>query len=76
MSAPVQQFKSQADVVSRDLRHREFIQTALNNYAVVRDKNRNAFRNYPAARQAAVMAGIANLDADRAGIEVGLIAPA
>ncbi|HOP95926.1 MAG TPA: LutB/LldF family L-lactate oxidation iron-sulfur protein [Verrucomicrobiota bacterium] len=53
MSAPVQQFKSQADVVSRDLRHREFIQTALNNYAVVRDKNRNAFRNYPAARQAA-----------------------
>jgi L-lactate dehydrogenase complex protein LldF len=53
MTAPAQQFKSQAKVLARDLRHREIIQTALRNYEVVRDKTRGAFQDYQAARQAA-----------------------
>src|SRR5262245_29146464 len=52
MTAPAQQFKSQARVLTRDLRHREIIQTALRNYEVVRDKTRGAFQDYEAARQA------------------------
>ncbi|HLP77086.1 MAG TPA: LutB/LldF family L-lactate oxidation iron-sulfur protein [Candidatus Paceibacterota bacterium] len=53
MSSPFQQFKRQAEVLTHDLRHREFIQTALGKYAVVRDKSRGAFQDYQAARQAA-----------------------
>ncbi len=53
MTAPVQQFKRQAEVLTHDLRHREIIQTALGKYAVVRDKNRGAFQDYQSARQAA-----------------------
>jgi L-lactate dehydrogenase complex protein LldF len=47
------QFRQQAEKLTHDLRHREIIQTALGNYAVVRDKNKAAFQDWPAARQAA-----------------------
>src|SRR3954468_7482527 len=50
---PSRQFLSQAEVLTHDLRHREIIQTALRKYEVVRDKNRGAFQDYQAARQAA-----------------------
>src|SRR5690348_16896748 len=53
MSSPVQQFKEQAEILTHDLRHRDFIQTALRKYEVVRDKTRGAFRDYRSARQAA-----------------------
>lgn len=53
MSAPAQQFKQQASLLTRDLRHRTLIQTALRNYEVVRDRNRAAFQDWQAARQSA-----------------------
>src|SRR5947207_2300126 len=46
-------FKSQAVLLTRDLRHRELIQTAIRKYEVVRDKSRAAFQDWQAARQAA-----------------------
>ncbi len=53
MNTPAQDFKTHAQSLTRDLRHRALIQTALRNYEVVRDKNRDAFQDWPAARQAA-----------------------
>jgi L-lactate dehydrogenase complex protein LldF len=53
MNAFVRQFKDQAQLLTRDLRHRQLIQTALRNYEVVRDKTRAAFQDWSAARQAA-----------------------
>jgi L-lactate dehydrogenase complex protein LldF len=53
MSAPAQEFKTRARVLTRDLRHRALIQTGLRNYEVVRDRNRAAFQNWEKARQAA-----------------------
>src|SRR3974390_2715363 len=53
MTTPAQQFKSQARLLTRDLRHRALIQTALRNYEVVRDRNRAAFQDWEKARQAA-----------------------
>ena len=53
MSSPVEQFKAQAEILTRDLHHREVIQTALGKYEVVRDKSRGAFQDYRSARQAA-----------------------
>lgn len=53
MSAPAREFKTQASLLTRDLRHRALIQTALRNYEVVRDRNRAAFQDWQAARQAA-----------------------
>jgi L-lactate dehydrogenase complex protein LldF len=53
MSAASQEFKAQARLLTRDLRHRELIQTALGKYTVVRDKTKSAFQDWPAARQAA-----------------------
>jgi L-lactate dehydrogenase complex protein LldF len=53
MSSPFQQFKTQAEILTHDLRHRAIIQTALEKYTVVRDKARGAFQNYATARQAA-----------------------
>lgn len=53
MSSPAKQFKAQAGILTQDLRLRATIQTALEKYAVVRDENRGAFQDYPAARQAA-----------------------
>ena len=53
MSAPVNEFKIQAQRLTHDLRHRQLIQTALSNYEVVRDRNRAAFQDWSSARQAA-----------------------
>ena len=53
MSALSHQFKSQARLLTRDLRHRGLIQTALHNYEVVRDRTRSAFQDWAGARQAA-----------------------
>lgn len=53
MSSPLQQFKQQAEILTRDLRHRETIQTALRNYEAVRDKTRGSFSDWQSARQAA-----------------------
>jgi L-lactate dehydrogenase complex protein LldF len=53
MSAAAQEFKTQARLLSADLRHRQLIQTALSKYEVVRDQNKEAFQNWEAARQAA-----------------------
>jgi L-lactate dehydrogenase complex protein LldF len=48
-----QDFKTQAVQLTRDLRHRQIIQTALRKYEAVRDKNRAAFQDWQSARQAA-----------------------
>jgi L-lactate dehydrogenase complex protein LldF len=56
MTTPARDFKTQAGVLTRDLRHRQLIQTALNKYEGVRDKTRSAFQDWSAARQAAAEA--------------------
>lgn len=53
MKAFAAQFKQQAWRLTRDLRHREIIQTALRKYEVVRDKSKAAFQDWQAARRAA-----------------------
>jgi L-lactate dehydrogenase complex protein LldF len=53
MSAFATQFKKQARVMTRDLRHRQLIRTALRNYEIARDKRKAAFQDWQAARQAA-----------------------
>lgn len=53
MKTAAGQFKAQAAVRSRDLRHRGLIQTALGNYEVVRDSSKAAFQDWQGARQAA-----------------------
>ena len=46
-------FKARAEQLTRDLRHRDLIQTALRKYEVVRDKSKAAFQDWQSARQAA-----------------------
>jgi L-lactate dehydrogenase complex protein LldF len=46
-------FKQQAQLLTRDLRHRQLIQIALGKYEVVRDKTKAKFKHWEAARQAA-----------------------
>ena len=53
MTTPAAQFTDQANRVSRDLRHRRLIQTALGKYEIVRDQRKAAFQDWAAARQAA-----------------------
>ncbi len=53
MSTAVEQFKHDAQRVTRDLRHRGLIQTALRKYEVARDLRKSAFADWQAARQAA-----------------------
>jgi L-lactate dehydrogenase complex protein LldF len=53
MKSLAQGFKEQAREITRDLRHRETIQTALRKYEGVRDKTKAAFQDWEAARQAA-----------------------
>src|SRR3982750_752424 len=53
MNTIAQDFKTQARQLTRDLRHRELIQTAIRKYEGVRDKTKAAFQDWPAARQAA-----------------------
>src|SRR4051794_15823883 len=52
-AAPAKDFDRQAGVITRDLRHRALIQTALKKYETARDLRRAAFGDYQAARQAA-----------------------
>src|SRR6266478_3759220 len=52
-AAAAKDFKVQAGLVTRDLRHRTLIQTALKKYETARDLRRAAFGDYQAARQAA-----------------------
>lgn len=47
------QFKEQSQRMTRDLRHRRLIRTALHNYEIVRDQRKAAFQDWQAARQAA-----------------------
>jgi L-lactate dehydrogenase complex protein LldF len=54
MSAPTaSRFKSEAKTVSKDLRHRDLIRTALRKYEVKRDEKKAAFADWGAARQTA-----------------------
>ncbi|HSU55289.1 MAG TPA: LutB/LldF family L-lactate oxidation iron-sulfur protein [Candidatus Dormibacteraeota bacterium] len=53
MKSFVQEFKTQAIQLTRDLRHRELIQTALRKYEVVRDRSKSAFQDWQGARQLA-----------------------
>ncbi|HSH15760.1 MAG TPA: LUD domain-containing protein, partial [Verrucomicrobiae bacterium] len=53
MSTAVEQFMSDASRLTRDLRHRGLIQTALRKYEVARDLRKSAFADWQAARQAA-----------------------
>ncbi len=53
MKTFVRQFMDAARTVTRDLRHRVLIQTALGKYEVQRDRRKAAFQDYQAARQAA-----------------------
>ena len=46
-------FKTRAQTLTRDLRHRLLIQTALRKYEVVRDRTKAQFQDWEAARQAA-----------------------
>ena len=52
-SSPAKDFSAQARVITRDLRHRGLIQTALKKYEVARDKKASAFNDWQSARQAA-----------------------
>ena len=53
MTTHVQDFLAQARVVTRDLRHRGLIQTALHKYETARDRKKAAFNDWQSARQAA-----------------------
>src|SRR5215472_3710300 len=53
MKSMAREFYDRATVLTRDLRHRELIHTALSKYEAVRDKTKAAFQDWPAARQAA-----------------------
>src|SRR5438094_2965897 len=46
-------FKSRAQTLTHDLRHRQRIQTALRKYETVRDRTKAQFQDWQAARQAA-----------------------
>ena len=50
MSTTIEQFKEDAAKITRDLRHRSLIQTALHKYEVVRDQKKAAFGDWEAAR--------------------------
>ena len=53
MSAFAADFKTRAQQITRDLRHRQLIQTALRKYEMVRDRTKSTYQDWPAARQAA-----------------------
>ncbi len=53
MSTPVEEFRQQATLLSKDLRHRGLVQTAMGKYEVVRDKTKASFLDWQSARQAA-----------------------
>jgi L-lactate dehydrogenase complex protein LldF len=49
----VSQFKSAAGVMTKDLRHRKIIRTALRNYEIVRDQRKASYQDWQGARQLA-----------------------
>ena len=53
MNAFATQFKEQARRITRDLRHRQLIQTALGKYELQRDRTKAAFQDWQSARQTA-----------------------
>jgi L-lactate dehydrogenase complex protein LldF len=53
VSTFVGEFKEHARQITRDLRHRGLIQTALSKYETARDKTKASFQDWQAARQAA-----------------------
>jgi len=53
MKSIARQFSLQAAQLTRDLRHRGLIQTALRKYEAVRNASKAAFQDWEAARQAA-----------------------
>lgn len=53
MATPIQEFLQSAARITRDLRHRRLIQTALGKYEVQRDKRKAAFQSWESARQLA-----------------------
>ena len=53
MNAPAAEFKTAAQRLTADLRHRSLIQTALGKYEAVRDQRKAAFQDWQAARQTA-----------------------
>lgn len=62
---PSEQFHHDADAITRDLRHRELIQSALGKYTVARKSKQDRFQNWGAAREAASLIkweGVNHLD--------------
>ena len=53
MSNAAQQFLEAAGTITRNLRHRGLIQTALRKYEVARDRKKSAFNDWSSARQSA-----------------------
>ncbi|HEY9508571.1 MAG TPA: LUD domain-containing protein, partial [Verrucomicrobiae bacterium] len=53
MSSAAEKFQAQAEVLTHNLQHREFIQTALGKYMAVRESKQSKFQDYQSARQAA-----------------------
>lgn len=53
MSSAAEKFRDQAEVLTHNLQHREFIQTALGKYMAVRESKQSKFQDYQSARQAA-----------------------
>lgn len=51
--SPASQFRTAARGITRDLQHRERVQTALSKYEVKRDEKKAAFQDWPSARLAA-----------------------
>src|SRR2546421_12996952 len=50
---PATQFRTDAEHITHDLRHRALIQTALKKYEVQRDAKKAKYQDWQAARQAA-----------------------
>ena len=53
MGTSVSEFKARATEKSGDLRHRQFIRTALRGYESARDRRKHAFQSWESARAAA-----------------------
>ena len=53
MASHAKLFRTDADRVAPDLRHRDIIQTAMHKYEVVRDQRKTGFQDWPGARQLA-----------------------
>jgi L-lactate dehydrogenase complex protein LldF len=53
VNLPAQQFKRDAERMTKDLRHRSLIQTALKKYEVARDARKARFQDWQSARQTA-----------------------